>query len=304
MEFLYCKKQFMQRCIAKNLTDNTLRAYEEFFRSIQKYLTTINRLKDFENVTASDIRGYFIEASKTMKGITQVGYHRRFTTFYNFLVNDGILTDNVMKRVEKPKAGKRLIQSFSSSEVHTMLNAYDVDSFIGRRNYTILCILLGTGLRRSELLSLNTADVNIQDDFIRVIGKGDKERLVPISKSLSRTLRLYIKARAEYLQTRVDTEAFIISKYGRRLSKDSSNSIFRQLRKDFKLKGKRFSAHTWRHTFAKAFLLNGGDVFTLQELLGHEDVETTKIYVTLTDTEKAQQNARYNPLDNRKWEYY
>ena len=103
MEFLYCKKQFMQRCIAKNLTDNTLRAYEEFFRSIQKYLTTINRMKDFENVTASDIRGYFIEASKTMKGITQVGYHRRLTTFYNFLVNDGILTDNVMKRVETTK---------------------------------------------------------------------------------------------------------------------------------------------------------------------------------------------------------
>ena len=304
MEFLYCKKQFMQRCIAKNLTENTLRAYEEFFTSTQKYFATINKLKDFESVTASDIRGYFIEAGKTMKGITLIGYHRRFATFYNFLVTDGILTDNVMKRVEKPKVGKRLIQSFSSTEVHTMLNAYNVETFIGRRNYTILCILLGTGLRRSELLALNLVDVNMQDGFIRVIGKGDKERIVPISKSLLRTLRLYIKARAEYLKTRPDTPAFIISKYGRRLSKDGSNSIFRQLRKDYKLTGKRFSAHTWRHTFAKAFLLNGGDVFTLQELLGHEDIETTKIYVTLTDTEKAQQNAHYNPLENRKWEYY
>ena len=304
MEFLYCKKQFMQRCIAKNLTENTLRAYEEFFTSTQKYFATINKLKDFESVTASDIRGYFIEAGKTMKGITLIGYHRRFATFYNFLVTDGILTDNVMKRVEKPKVGKRLIQSFSSTEVHTMLNAYNIETFIGRRNYTILCILLGTGLRRSELLALNLVDVNMQDGFIRVIGKGDKERIVPISKSLLRTLRLYIKARAEYLQTRPDTPAFIISKYGRRLSKDGSNSIFRQLRKDYKLTGKRFSAHTWRHTFAKAFLLNGGDVFTLQELLGHEDIETTKIYVTLTDTEKAQQNAHYNPLENRKWEYY
>lgn len=304
MEFLYCKKKFMQRCIAKNLTDNTLRVYEDFFQSIQKYLASIEKLNKFEDVTASDIRGYFIEARKTMQGITQVGYYRRLTTFYNFLVSDGILVDNIMKRVEKPKAGKRLIQSFNSREVHTMLNAYDVNTFIGRRNYTLLCLILATGLRRSEFLSLNIEDVHLQDDYIRIIGKGDKERIVPISKSLSITLRKYIKARAEYLRNRPDTNAFIISKYGKRLSKDGSNSIFRKLRIDYKLTGKRFSAHTWRHTFAKAFLLNGGDVFTLQELLGHEDVETTKIYVTLTDTEKAQQNARYNPLDNRKWEYY
>lgn len=304
MEFLYCKKKFMQRCIAKNLTDNTLRVYEDFFQSIQKYLASIEKLNKFEDVTASDIRGYFIEARKTMQGITQVGYYRRLTTFYNFLVSDGILADNIMKRVEKPKAGKRLIQSFNSREVHTMLNAYDVDTFIGRRNYTLLCLILATGLRRSEFLALNIEDVHLQDDYIRIIGKGDKERIVPISKSLSITLRKYIKARAEYLRNRPDTNAFIISKYGKRLSKDGSNSIFRKLRIDYKLTGKRFSAHTWRHTFAKAFLLNGGDVFTLQELLGHEDVETTKIYVTLTDTEKAQQNARYNPLDNRKWEYY
>ena len=304
MEFLYFKKKFMQRCIAKNLTDNTLRGYEEFFRSLQKYLISINKINNFEDVAASDLRGYFIEAGKTMKGITQVGYHRRMTTFYNFLVSDGLLADNVMKRVERPKAGKRIIQSFTSSEVNIMLNAYDVNTFIGRRNYMLLCLLLATGLRRSEFLSLNLEDIHLQDDFIRVIGKGDKERIIPISKALSQIIRKYLKARAEYLKTRPDTNAFIISKYGRRLKIAGSNSIFRKLRIDYKLTGKRFSAHIWRHTFAKAFLLNGGDVFTLQELLGHEDVETTKQYVTLSDTDKALQNERYNPLDNKKWQYY
>ena len=304
MEFLYFKKKFMQRCIAKNLTDNTLRGYEEFFRSLQKYLISINKINNFEDVAASDLRGYFIEAGKTMKGITQVGYHRRMTTFYNFLVSDGLLADNVMKRVERPKAGKRIIQSFTSSEVNIMLNAYDVNTFIGRRNYMLLCLLLATGLRRSEFLSLNLEDIHLQDDFIRVIGKGDKERIIPISKALSQIIRKYLKARAEYLKTRPDTNAFIISKDGRRLKIAGSNSIFRKLRIDYKLTGKRFSAHIWRHTFAKAFLLNGGDVFTLQELLGHEDVETTKQYVTLSDTDKALQNERYNPLDNKKWQYY
>ena len=304
MEFLYYKKKFMQRCIAKNLTDNTLRGYEEFFTSLQKYAIKIGKTQNFETVSADDIRGYFIEARKTMKGITQVGYHRRLTTFFNFLVSDGLLADNVMKRVERPKAGKRIIQSFTSTEVNTMLNAYNVDTFIGRRNYTLLCLLLATGLRRSEFLSLNVEDIHLQDEFIRVIGKGDKERIIPISKGLTQVLRKYLKARAEFLKTHTDTDAFIISKYGRRLKIAGSNAIFRKLRIDYKLTGKRFSAHIWRHTFAKAFLLNGGDVFTLQELLGHEDVETTKEYVTLSDTDKAQQNARYNPLDNKKWEYY
>ena len=304
MEFLYFKKKFMQRCIAKNLTDNTIKGYEEFFRSLEKYIISIHKTKNYEDVTASDLRGYFIEAGKTMVGVTLVSYHRRMTTFYNFLVTDGLLTDNLMKRVERPKAGKRVIQSFTSSEVHKMINTYDVDCFIGRRNYTLLCLLLSTGLRRAEFLALNLEDIHLQDDFIRVIGKGDKERIIPISKALTQILRKYLKARKEFLKTYPNTNAFIISRYRRRLKIAGSNSIFRKLRIDNNLKGKRFSAHIWRHTFAKAFLLNGGDVFTLQELLGHEDVETTKQYVTLSDTDKALQNARYNPLDNKKWEYY
>lgn len=304
MEFLYFKKKFMQRCIAKNLTDNTIKGYEEFFRSLEKYIISIHKTKNYEDVTASDLRGYFIEAGKTMVGVTLVSYHRRMTTFYNFLVTDGLLNDNLMKRVERPKAGKRVIQSFTSSEVHKMINTYDVDCFIGRRNYTLLCLLLSTGLRRAEFLALNLEDIHLQDDFIRVIGKGDKERIIPISKALTQILRKYLKARKEFLKKYPDTNAFIISRYRRRLKKSGSNSIFRKLRIDNDLKGKRFSAHIWRHTFAKAFLLNGGDVFTLQELLGHEDVETTKQYVTLSDTDKALQNARYNPLDNKKWEYY
>ena len=304
MEFLYFKKKFMQRCIAKNLTDNTIKGYEEFFRSLEKYIISIHKTKNYEDVTASDLRGYFIEAGKTMVGVTLVSYHRRMTTFYNFLVTDGLLNDNLMKRVERPKAGKRVIQSFTSSEVHKMINTYDVDCFIGRCNYTLLCLLLSTGLRRAEFLALNLEDIHLQDDFIRVIGKGDKERIIPISKALTQILRKYLKARKEFLKTYPDTNAFIISRYRRRLKISGSNSIFRKLRIDNDLKGKRFSAHIWRHTFAKAFLLNGGDVFTLQELLGHEDVETTKQYVTLSDTDKALQNARYNPLDNKKWEYY
>lgn len=304
MQFIYLKKKFMQRNYAKNLTENTLTAYEYFLKSLEKYLQSIGRLDSMEQVTAGDIRGYFVEASKTMKGITQEGYYRRLKTFFSFSFREGLLPRNPMDNVEKPKVPKRLIQSFNSSEVKKMLGAFDVNTFTGRRNHTLLSLLLSTGLRRSEFIQLDITDVDLQNDIIRVIGKGDKERLLPISKMLALLLRKYLKARAEFMKGRLDCPAFFVSKYGKRLSKNGVHSIFRTLRIEQQLTGKRFSAHIWRHTFAKAFLLNGGDVFTLQELLGHEDIETTKIYITLTDTEKAQQNARYNPLDNKKWEYF
>lgn len=304
MHFDYCRKIFMQRSFAMNLSINTTNSYEVTLRTFRKFLADQKKLEDLRGLQAEDLRAFFIVASETMNGETRQGVYRRLNTFFNFLVKDKKLLENPLSNVEKPKRSKRIIQSFNSSEVSKMLTAYDVDTFIGRRNYTILSLLLATGLRRSEYISLKMYDVDLSNDFIRVIGKGDKERIVPIGKALSLILRKYVKARKEYLKGYADTPYFIISKYRKGLSKDGSNSIFSTLRKELKLTGKRFSAHTWRHTFAKAFLLNGGDVFTLQELLGHEDVETTKVYVDLADNDKAVQNNKYNPLDNTKWQYY
>ena len=304
MHFDYCRKIYMQRCFAMNLSTNTTSSYEVTLRTFRKFLSDKELLEDVRQIRAEHFREFFIVSSSTMNGETMQGVHRRLNTFFNFLVKDKKIIENPLQAVEKPKCSKRIIKSFSSSEVSTMLTAYDLDTFIGRRNYTILSLLLATGLRRSEYISLTMMDVDIANSFIRVIGKGDKERIIPISKSLSLILRKYIKERAEYLKGYADTPFFIVSKYRKGLSKEGSNSIFSTLRKELKLTGKRFSAHTWRHTFAKAFLLNGGDVFTLQELLGHEDVETTKVYVDLSDGDKAIQNNKYNPLDNTKWQYY
>lgn len=294
----------MQRNYALNLSVNTINAYEFTLKSFERYLKTEKKTEDINSITPEVLRRYFVITRKTMNGETQQGFWRRLNTFFNFLVREEIIKSNPMYKVEKPRRSKRIIETFNSVEVYKMLNAFNPETFIGRRNYTIIALLLSTGLRRSEYLNLHLLDVNLNGGFIRVIGKGDKERIIPISKALSVVLRQYIKSREDFLKGYEDTPYFIISKYRRKLSIEASNSIFRNLRKDLKLTGKRFSAHTWRHTFAKAFLLNGGDVFTLQELLGHADIETTKVYINLTDAEKAQQNAKFNPLDNTKWHYY
>ncbi|MPM79806.1 Tyrosine recombinase XerD [bioreactor metagenome] len=95
-----------------------------------------------------------------------------------------------------------------------------------------------------------------------------------------------------------------ISKDGNQLTISGSDSIFQELKSKLGMNGKKYSAHTWRHTFAKTFLLNGGDVFTLQKILGHSDITTTKVYINLSDNEMKAQNSKFNPLDNSRWQYY
>lgn len=303
MFFTDARKLFMKRCVAKRLSNSTLRTYENFFNSVERFLKK-KEIEDVECITSEVIREYIIDAQNSMIGITILGYYTRLCTFFTFLKREQILPTSPMVRVDKPRVEKRLIPSFDSTEVHKMLNSYDTDTFIGRRNYTLLSMLLSTGLRRSEFLSLTLMDVNLKNNFIRVIGKGDKERLVPIGKALNVIIRKYLKERQEYLKGYANTPFFFITKDRRQMSVGASNTVFRKLRIELNLQGKRFSAHVWRHTFAKAFLLNGGDIFTLQELLGHEDVETTRVYVSLTNADKQMQNRKFNPLDNNRWEYY
>lgn len=307
MNFYEIKKRFMLRCFALRLADTTINAYEEFFNSFEKFVKAENKLNSFEQVDTTALRRYLVLLASTMCGVTVEGYYRKLKTLYNFLLKEGLISINPLNTIERPKVAKRKIQTFNSNEVYTMLNAYDVNTFIGLRNYTLLSFLLATGARRSEFVNLTVFDVDLQADIIRIIGKGDKERLIPISRKLKLILKRYLKARAEYLNhdcKHKTSTAFFISRYGDKLQLSGANSIFQALKKSLGLNGKRFSAHIWRHTFAKSFLLNGGDVFSLQELLGHADVETTKIYINLDTQELKQQNDKYNPLDNTKWQYY
>ena len=307
MEFNEAKKKFMLRCFALRLADTTITAYEEFFSSFEKFVKAENKLNSFEQVDTIALRRYLVLLSSTMCGITVEGYYRKLKTLYNFLLKEGLIKSNPLNTIERPKVAKRKIQTFNSNEVYAMLNAYDVNTFIGLRNYTLLSFLLATGVRRSEFVNLTIFDVDLQADIIRVIGKGDKERLIPIGKKLKLIIKRYLKARDEYLKQECKhktSAAFFISRYGDKLQLSGANSIFQALKKTLGLKGKRFSAHIWRHTFAKSFLLNGGDVFSLQELLGHADVDTTRIYINLNTQELKQQNDKYNPLDNTKWQYY
>ena len=137
-----------------------------------------------------------------------------------------------------------------------------------------------------------------------VIGKGEKEREVPLSPVLIKLLRIYLGRREEILINHsVETSMLIITKYGRPLSDSGLREVFRELKDKAGIGGPKVSPHPMRHSFAKNFLLNGGNLFSLQEVLGHEDVSTTRIYVDYNKLELGQQMRNFCPLDNSKWSY-
>lgn len=276
------------------------------------YLLFLSQTKNIETI-AETTNNTILQYLKSLrgKGLSPVTVSDRFIVlrvFYNFLVEWGYLESNPMEHLKKPKVPKRHARTFTTSEIMAILKSYDKTTFLGYRNYTIMSVLFSTGMRKTELLKLSVLDIHLQECFLVVLhGKGDKTREIPIGLSLRRILKKYLRDREEVLQEHSSfTPQFLVTFSGKPLTASGLDTVFKHLKESMKglgIPASRLSAHTWRHTFAKAFLLNGGDLFTLQKILGHEDVSTTKIYVEYTNKELRVQNDKYNPLDNNQWQY-
>ena len=220
--------------------------------------------------------------------------------FFTYLFDEEYIERNPMKNMKQPKVEKKIMRTFTKQEIEAILKHFDHSDFFGLRNYLIMCLLFSTGMRKSEMLNLKMQDINITVDMIRVMGKGNKERYVPIGRTLRRVILQYINRRTEYLKD-IHSDYLIVSQKKSRLTESGINILFKNLKNNLGWTGERISSHTWRHTFCKTFLLNGGDVFSLQRIVGHSDLRMTRKYVDLNDREIKMQHAKYNPLDNKDW---
>lgn len=291
------------------MSESTLENYRKHLTDYLLFLSQTMDIKVIAETTENTILQYL--RSLKGRGLSPVTVLDRFIVlrvFYNFLVTWGYLESNPMEHLKKPKVPKRHARTFTTSEIMTILKSYDKNTFLGYRNYTIMCVLFSTGMRKTELLKLSILDIHLQECFLVVLhGKGDKTREIPLGLSLRRILKKYLRDREEVLQEHSSfTSQFLVTFTGKPLTTSGLDTVFKHLKEHLRGLGipeKRLSAHTWRHTFAKTFLLNGGDLFTLQKILGHEDVSTTRIYVEYTNKEMKVQNDKYNPLDNNQWQY-
>lgn len=297
-------KSFYRRCVSKNLSNKTISFYDSFLLPFGIYVVG-KGLSKVNDIDEEIIETYMERFALEHSPITCVGNYASLRVFFRFLHKQEYISVYPMKHLHKPKVPKRHARTFTAEEISIILKQPNKDSFCGFRDYVMLCVLLGTGCRRAELIGMNLLDIHNDYNFISIVGKGDKQRNVPVGSQLKRLLRQYVKQREKHMQE-VDafSPALWVTQQGRPLRDSTLSNLFKRIKRDCNIPSKRLSPHTFRHTYAKSFLLNGGDVFSLQRILGHEDITTTQVYIGYNDRELGIQNDKYNPLDNTRWQYY
>jgi site-specific recombinase XerD len=223
---------------------------------------------------------------------------RSIRAFWSWLVEEDIIDTNPFSRLRIPKPPRKIIITFLQSHLQSLLSVIN-RSAEGYRDMVIILILLDTGLRVNELIKLKTDNVWLEESVIKVLGKGNKERLIPIGRQIQRLLWRYItQYRPEPARPNLDN--LFLTHDGRPLTKNRIDSLMKHYGEKTGLIGVRCSPHTLRHTFAVSYLRNGGDVFSLQRILGHSSLEMTRRYCELANMDIKKAHAIASPVDNLK----
>jgi len=258
----------------RTASENTTDAYK---RDVSQFLLFIARSP--ESVMESDIENYISSMSKS--GLSPASITRKISSlrvFFHFLQAEGIVKDDPTETVDAPKTERKLPDILEPFEIEKIIKTVDLSTPFGLRDRACLELLYGCGLRISELLSLRLEDVFLDEMFVRVLGKGKKERLIPLGEKARRALMDYLKnGRVYFFKKNKKTPLIFLSKSGKKLSR---MGFWKRLKSYLQIAGigKRVTPHTFRHSFATHLLEGGADLRAVQIMLGHSDISTTQIY--------------------------
>ena len=282
MKVQVAKENFINYCeYEKGLSANTLKSYNYEINLYQTYLEDKLSIIDIEKVSKEDIESYLKycylknEDSKTIS--------HKITTIYNFhnyLLREKVIKDNQAEFIDRPKLAKHLPYTLTVKEIDKLLDIALVTVF-DYRDKAMLELMYGTGLRVSDLVSLTVYDVDFYNAFLRIKGKGSKERIVPINNASLKYLKLYLDRRCLLLKKKTSDELFLNAR-GEGISRQG---FFKNLKKILAKKGMptNISPHSLRHSFATHLIENGADLRSVQTMLGHSDITTTKIYTHISN---------------------
>lgn len=305
---------FRLHCVAENKSPHTIRWYEHKLRIFIDYLCAHYTIETISDVKSEHVRAFLVHLKgvradeqnpqkptqeKPLSPQTIRGYHRAIRTFFSWLKREEIIDKDPSKRIRRPKAPQTVVQSFSAEQVKRLLSTTDRGRPLGYRDYCILLLLLDTGIRLSELSRLVLSDLHLEAGYIQVYGKGSKERLVPIGKKVRKTIWHY-RARFRPEPAWPEIEHVFLTYDGRPFRNQGIYAMIRRRGEQAGIKGVRCSPHTFRHTFAVNYLRNGGDVFSLQRILGHSSLVVTRMYVHLADSDIRAQHRQCSPVDRMR----
>ena len=265
----------------RGLAQNTLESYGRDLRYFQQYLEN-NRLTFATGSTNEIIRTYLDELKKQGKAVSTISRNlAALKSFYQYLLKEQYLDADPASKIESPKLEKKLPQVLSVQQVELLLKQPNINLPAGLRDKAMLELLYATGIRVSELITINVNDVNLELGYIKCFGRGAKERVVPLGSIASKCVSQYLRKGRTALVRSKQEEAMFVNHHGRRLTRQGFWKIIKKYALEAHIEQK-ITPHTLRHSFATHLLENGADLRSVQEMLGHADISTTQIYTHVT----------------------
>jgi integrase/recombinase XerD len=292
-------KQFVAYLrIEKGLSENTSLAYQQDLQKLMDFC--LARQLAIESVTYEHLKelvSIFYDLGLSAR--SQARIISGIKQFFGFLLAEQVITNDPSELLEQPKLGRKLPEVLDIEEIDALISAVDVSKAEGHRNRAILETLYSCGIRVSELVNLKLSDLFFEEGFIRVIGKGNKERLVPVSEKVEKELSFYLNHQRKQMNIlKGDENIVFLNRRGQRLTRVMIFTIIRQLAQAIGLK-KSISPHTFRHSFATHLLEGGANLRAIQEMLGHESITTTEIYTHMDQRFLRDAILTYHPRNHQ-----
>lgn len=280
--------------LEKSLSENTLEAYLRDIKKLERFTSSLPL-----EIEASEVEEFLYQFAKdNYAPRSQARLISSLKSFFGYLQLEDWRKDNPAELLESPKLGMKLPDTLSEEEIDKLIAAIDLSLPEGERNRAILETLYGCGLRVSELTELKLSDLFFEDNFIRVIGKGNKQRLIPISNYTIKFLKIYLEEIRIHMPIQKGFEDYVfLNRRGKKLTRVMIFTIIKKLAEIAGIR-KKISPHTFRHSFATHLLKNGADLRSIQMMLGHESITTTEIYTHLDDNSMRDAVLKFHPRNN------
>lgn len=279
----------------RNFSDNTLDAYLRDIRKLRDYAELSLEIGPLQ-ITYEHLQEYLFQLSKQkFSERSQARWISSIKAFFKYLVEDEAREDNPTTLLESPKLGLYLPDTLSFQDVERIIKAINLSTDLGRRNHCMIEVLYGCGLRVSELIDLKISNINFKESYLKVEGKGDKSRFVPLAHFTAKLIKEYIaEVRSKYKINKKCEDILFLNSRGSAMSRVIVFIIIKELTEKAGI-NKKISPHTFRHSFATHLLQNGADLRYIQEMLGHSSITTTEIYTHLKNEELRDVILNYHP---------
>ena len=284
--------------LERGLSMNSIKSYEFDLIQFKNFMIENAINESPKQCSSSTVKTYLYKNFSNKKSRSQARSISALKSFFNYLLFEGEINSSPLNDIESPKIENKLPEVLTEDEIKRLISSVNLDSKFGQRNKTIIEVLYGTGIRVSELTDLKLSNIFFDENILKVTGKGNKERLVPLGKIASIEIKKYLNDRDKLKINSKFSDILFLNRYGRQLTRSMIFKVINDYSKNANIY-KKISPHTLRHSYATHLLKNGADLRTIQLILGHESITTTEIYTHLDTFHLEDVLKKYHPRENK-----